>query len=194
MNKGFTPRSQGQCFPAPMINRIMTYRVAAAAFAASVLIAAPAAADPVRGAIVSLQRELGVNTSLRVDISQNDRYGPNDRRGQRLNQWGQSDREVSRLSRAALEACRRAVTQEAYRVGYRDVDFDDDRRVRQTGAYRFNIRYDDVEFEGRRRAVESNVSCTVRRGNVAAVRGVPLQGRDGKKDKHGRADNDRYRY
>ncbi len=177
-----------------MINRIMTFRVAAAAFAASALIAAPAAADPVRGAIISLQRELGVNTSLRVDVSQNHHYGRNDRRGQRFNQWGQSDREVSRLSGDALQACRRAVTQEAYRVGYRDVDFDDDRRVHQTGPYRFDIRYDDVEFEGRRREVESNVSCTVRRGNVAAVRGVPLPGRYGKKDKHGRADYGRYRY
>jgi len=165
-----------------MIKRIMTYRVAAAAFAVPVLFAVPAAADPVRGAIVQLEQRLGTNTSLILQVGHN-RRGRHDTRddhyGYQLNQWGQSQRDVSGLRRDALQACRRAVAKQAYRIGYRDVDFDDDRRVRQTGPYGFRVRLDDVEFEGRRRDRESDVTCTIRRGNVVDIEGIPAPGHRG---------------
>jgi hypothetical protein len=163
-----------------MIKRIMTYRVAAAAFAASALIVAPAVAAPVRAASVQVHKAIGPNTSLVVQVGSRADYRHNDRRDHRrvhTNQWGQTDREVARLSRNALQACRSAITREAYRIGYRDVDFDDDRRVRQIGPNGFEVRYDDVEFERGRRDVERNVTCTVRRGNVAEVRGIPALAR-----------------
>jgi hypothetical protein len=152
-----------------MIKRIMTYRVAAAAFAVPALFAVPAAADPVRGAIVQLEQRLGTNTSLILQVGHN-------RRGYQLNQWGQSQRDVSGLRRDALQACRRAVAKQAYRIGYRNVNFDDDRRVRQTGPYGFRVRFDDVEFEGRRRDRDSDVTCTIRRGNVVDIEGIPAPG------------------
>ena len=178
-----------------MIKRIMTYRVAAAAFAVPALFAAPAAADPVREAIVQLEQKLGTNTSLTLQVGHNDRYQRDRRdtrdyrRGYQLNQWGQSQREVSGLRRDALQACRRAVAKQAYRIGYRDVDFDDDRRVRQTGPYDFRVRLDDVEFEARRRDRESDVTCSVRRGHVVDIEGIPAAGHRGYRN----ARNDRGR-
>lgn len=174
-----------------MINRIMTFRVAAAAFAVPALFAAPAAADPVRAAIVQLEHKLGADTSLTLQVGHNDGYGRDRnyrrdhrdtrdyRRGYQLNQWGQSQREVRDLRRDAVRSCRRAVAKQAYRIGYRDVDFDDDRRVRQTGPHGFRVRLDDVEFEGRRRERESDVTCTIRRGHVVNIEGIPAAGRRG---------------
>ncbi|MFT5775353.1 MAG: hypothetical protein ACI93G_000105 [Hyphomonas sp.] len=175
-----------------MINSIMTFRVAAAAFAVPALFAAPAAADPVRGAIVQLEHKLGTNTSLTLQVGHNsrDRRDTRDYRGSyRLNQWRQSEREVSSLRRDALQACRRAVAKQAYRIGYRDVDFDDDSRVRQTGPYDFRVRLDDVEFEARRRERESDVTCSVRRGYVVNIEGIPAAGHRGDQ----KARNDRGR-
>ena len=168
-----------------MIKRIMTYRVAAAAFAVPALFAAPAAADPVRGAIVQLEHKLGADTSLTLQVGHDNRYQRDHRdnrdyrRGYRLNQWGQSERDVRGLRRDAVQACRRAVAHDAYRIGYRDVDFDDDRRVRQTGPYDFRVRLDDVEFEARRRDRESDVTCSVRRGYVVNIEGIPAAGHRG---------------
>jgi hypothetical protein len=171
-----------------MIKRIMTYRVAAAAFAVPALFAAPAAADPVRGAIVQLEHKLGADTSVTVQLAHNDRHGRDDRYkrnhrdnrsyrgGYHLNQWGQSEWEARRLRRDAVQSCRRAVAHNAYRIGYRDVDFDDDRRVRQIGPYGFRVRLDDVEFEGRRRERESDVTCIIRHGHVVDIEGIPAPG------------------
>ena len=178
-----------------MIKRIMTYRVAAAAFAVPALFAAPAAADPVRGAIVQLEQKLGSNTSLTLQVGHNghnsrNRHDSRDYRyGYQLNQWGQSRRVVTGLRRDALQACRRAVAKQAYRIGYRDVDFDDDRLIRQTGPHDFRVRLDDVEFEGRRRDRESDVTCSVRRGYVVNIQGIPAAGHRGYRN----ARNDRGR-
>lgn len=168
-----------------MIKRIMTFRVAAAAFAVPVLFAAPAGADPVRGAIVQLEQKFGTNTSRVVQVCQDDRPGRNDRyarsdhRNDRMNRWGQSEREVRSLRRDAVQACRREVVRQAYRIGYREVDFDDDRRVGQIGPYGFRVLLDDVEFEGRRRDRESDVTCTVQRGHVVEIYGLPAPGKHG---------------
>jgi hypothetical protein len=169
-----------------MIKRIMIFRVAAAAFAVPALFAAPAAADPVRGAIVQLEQKLGANTSLVIQVGQKDRYGRHDRRDYRVNQWGQSEREVRGLRRDAVQACRREVAKQAYRIGYREVDFDDDRRLRQTGPYGFRVVLDDVEFESRRRDREHDVTCTVRRGHVVDIHGLPAPGKRGYGHANGR--------
>lgn len=162
-----------------MMNRIMNIRVAAVALAASALIAAPAAADPVTGALAKLETQLGGNTHLTVTVGHRDhrdfRYQGHHSRG--LNQWGQSRWEVRRLRRDALQECRAEISRVAWRIGFRDVDFDDDRRIRQIAPYGFRITYDDVEFEGRRREFERDVTCVVRRGDVTRLEGVPEPGR-----------------
>jgi hypothetical protein len=170
-----------------MIKRIMTYRVAAAAFAAPALFAAPAAA-PVRGAIVQVNHQRGANTSLTVQVGHtDDRYRRNDRRDYRVNQWGQTQWEVRALRQDAVQACRRAVAKQAYRIGYRDVDFDDDRRVHQIGPNGFRVLLDDVEFDarGRGRDRERDVTCTIRRGDVVEIEGLPRGGKHGYKPAKG---------
>ena len=160
------------------MKRIMNIRVAAVALAASALIAAPAAADPVKGALAQLETQLGSNTRLVVTVGHRDsrdfRY--HGRHGRALNQWGQSPAEVRRLRRDALQQCRAEINRTAWRIGFRDVDIDDDRRIRQIGPYGFEIRYDEVEFEGRRREFERDVTCIVRRGNVTRLEGIPQPG------------------
>ena len=161
------------------MKRIVNTRVVAVALAASALIAAPAVADPVRGTIARLETGLGSNTSLVVQLGARNahdfRY--QGRRSYAVNQWGQSRREVQQLRQNALRECRAEIGRVAWRIGYRDVDFDDDRRIRQIAPYGFRITYDDVEFEGRRREYERDVSCVVRRGDVTRLEGISEPGR-----------------
>lgn len=148
-----------------MINRIMTSGVAAVALAASAFFALPAAADPVRSN-ASLTIQIGSNgASVYRDVRRGSRYG--------VNQWGQRRHEVRQLRRDAVRACSASIERQAYRVGFRDVDIDNDLRVHQIGPYGFEVRFDDVEFEGRRRDFERDVTCVVRRGNVVQVAGLP---------------------
>lgn len=172
-----------------MMKRIMTPRVAAAAVAASVLIAAPAAADTLRGG-ARVDTQIGHGTSLSIQVAHRDgyRYGSSTRRGYGLNEYGQTRAEERQLRRSAVRACRAEIGRVAWRIGFRDVDFDDDRRVRQIGPYGFRIRFDDVEFEGRRREIERDVTCVVRRGNVARLDGIP----DGHRYRAGRGYDDNY--
>ena len=131
-----------------MMKKIMNVRVAAVALAASALIAAPAMADPARGSIAQLETRLGA-TGLSIQIGHN---APTGRHGRyRANQWGQSLRQERQLRRNAVQACRAAISRTAWRAGFHDVDFDDDRRIQQIGPNGFRIRFDDVEFENRRR-------------------------------------------
>lgn len=159
----------------------MNPRVAAVALAASALIAAPAAADPVRGAVLELNKRLSNDASLTIQVGHNSGYSNrrNVRRANhyRVNEWGQSQREVRQLKRNATQACRRAITRQAYNIGFRDVDFDDGRGVRQIGPNGFRVNFGDVEFEGRRRDFERSVTCTVRRGQVKNVDGIPRPGK-----------------
>jgi hypothetical protein len=163
-----------------MINRIMNLRVAAVALAASALIAAPAVADPVRGTVLELNKRVSSNTGLTIQVAHNSGHSHrNTRRANhyRVNEWGQSQREVRQLKRDATQACRRAISRQAYNIGFRDVDFDDDRRVNQIGPNGFRVSFDEVEFEGRRREFERRVTCTVRRGQVRHLDGIPQPGR-----------------
>ena len=73
----------------------------------------------------------------------------------------------------AVKACRRAVRHEARRLGYDDVDIDDDQRVHQFGPRGFFVTFEEVGFEGRRRDVETRVSCEIRRGGVVSIEGIP---------------------
>ncbi len=159
-----------------MMKPIRTLGAAVVALAAPALFTLPAQADT-RGAIAKVETRIGDNTTFTLALggsAYDAAYRPRGsdyRRG--LNQWGQTDREVRDLSRDALQACRQAVRTEARRMGYRDVDFDDDQRVRQTARYGFVVRFDEVEFESRRRDVETRVSCDVRKGRVTSVSGIP---------------------
>lgn len=191
------------CFSGVMINRIITPRLAAVAFAASVVIAAPAVADPVNGALLKLEKELSHDTSLVIQIGGNDYRRGNSHRGYRdyrdrrygprLNEFGQTPRQERRLRRDAIQMCRRATAHQAYNIGFHEVDFDNDRRVRQLGPRGFRVRLKDVEFEGRRRDIERDVVCTVRRGRVVNVEGVPQPRRRGYRSVNDRRDPGRDR-
>lgn len=156
----------------------MNIRVAAAAIAASALIAAPAFAE---GPTVRASFEDG-RSALTIKVGQNNhRDYRRDRRdgyghGYRINEWGQTRREVRYMKKSAIRKCRRAIGQKAWNIGFRDVEFEHGRRgqdARQIGRRGFQIRFDDVEFEGRRREFERDVTCVVRRGEVVRLRGVP---------------------
>ena len=180
-----------------MINRIMKPRAAALALAAPLLFTAPALADPgsssksVTGSI-SIQTGNGglyVNVGDRGYRSQG--YSTNRHRdygynNHRVNEWGQSRREVRRLKRRAVQACRAAIRDEAHYLGFRDVDFDDGRRARQIGRRGFQVTFNEVEFEGRRRDIERQVNCVVRRGDyVKRLEGIPNRGHRGHNNRRG---------
>ncbi|WP_300395741.1 hypothetical protein [Henriciella sp.] len=179
----------------------MSNRVAALALAAIPLTAAPAFADAPATTTQTALSGLSLNVadaSFYVSVG-HDRWRGRNGRTYRTNQWGQSPREVRHLRRDALQRCAGAIQRQGYRAGFRDVDIDDDYRVRQLGPRGFRVRFDDVEFEGRRREFERDVRCTVRRGNVVKLIGLPQPGRRGWNNrrydhdwKHGR-DRDHYR-
>ena len=178
-----------------MIKRIMTTRAAVLALAAPLLLTAPALADKghSKGKRTSATISIGnghsgftISTSNRGFNSHNNRgYRSN---GYRLNEWGQTRREVKQMKRYAAQQCRRAIKGEAYNIGFRDVDFDDGRRVRQIGPRGFRVTFNEVEFETRRRDIDRTVTCTVRRGQVRRVEGIPQRGQRG----HRRHTNYRY--
>lgn len=177
MNAPVRYRSDVPCSDARMMKRIMNIRVAAVAVAASALTVAPAVADPGRSSPARIEARLGSNTGLVVSVGHNNR-GHHGRRhgGYRLNEWGQTRSEERQLRRQAVQTCRAEINRAAWRIGYRDVDFDDGRRVRQVGPYGFRILFDDVEFEGRRRDRERDITCVVRRGQIARLEGIPDRG------------------
>jgi hypothetical protein len=78
-----------------------------------------------------------------------------------------------------VQACRAAIRQEGRRLGYRDIDIDDNLRVRQTGPASFHVRFDEVEFESRRRDIERRVACDTFRGRVTNLSGLPHPARGG---------------
>lgn len=157
-----------------MIKNIRTLGAAVVAFAAPALFTLPAAADVGRAPIAKVETLLGGDTRVTLAIGSgydDRRYGSDYRRG--LNQYGQTDREVRELSRDAVQSCRQAVRYEARQLGFRDVYIDDDQRVRQIGPRGFFVTFNEVEFEGRRREVETRISCEIRRGSVVSLEGIP---------------------
>jgi hypothetical protein len=157
-----------------MMKPIRTLGAAVVALAAPVLLAAPAAADT--RSVARIETRISDNTTLTLALGSSgyDSYryrGPDDRRG--YNHWGQSEREVRELTRDAVQACRQAVRYEAGQLGFRDVEFDDDRHVRQVGPFGFQVTFEEVEFESRGRDRETSVFCEVRRGEVIALEGIP---------------------
>jgi len=184
MNAPFRPGLAGPCKSAPMTKPIRTLGAAVVALATPALLAAPAAADA-RGAAAKVETRLGDDTRLTLAIGsagydshrREDGYRGGDGYRRDLNQWGQSDREVRDLTRDAVQTCRQAVRQEARYLGYRDIDIDEDRRVRQVGPRGFFVTFDEVEFEGRRRDREARVTCEIRRGDVVSLEGLPRPAR-----------------
>lgn len=168
MNAAFRPGLAGLCFSGPMRNRIKSLGAAVVALAAPVLLAAPAAAD------TRIETRPGNETTLILALGSGD-YNDYHRRDYRrgLNAFGQTDRELRALIRGASQACRQAVRYEARNLGYHDVDFDDEPYVEQISRRGFLVDFDDVEFEGRRYAPETRITCEVRRGEVISVEGIP---------------------
>jgi len=157
-----------------MMKPIRTLGAAVVALAAPVLLAAPAAADT--RSVARIETRISDTTTLTLALGSSgyDSYrysGPDYRRG--YNHWGQSEREVRELTRDAVQACRQAVRYEARQLGFRDVEFDDDRHVRQVGPFGFQVTFEEVEFEDRKRDRETSVFCEVRRGEVIALEGIP---------------------
>ncbi|MEM5516877.1 hypothetical protein WNY37_07935 [Henriciella sp. AS95] len=159
----------------------MTTRVAALALAATPLLAAPAFADaPARSTVTAspaLTVALG-DASFYVSIG-NDRWRGRNGRYYGRSTYGQSPWEVRQMRRSAMQQCAAAIQRKGYRAGFRDIDIDDDVRVRQTGRNSFHVRFDDVEFEGRRRELERDISCSVDYGRVVSLSGIPQPGRRG---------------
>lgn len=159
---------------------LRTLGAAVVALAAPALLTLPAAADT-RGALAKVETRLGNDTTLTLAIGSagyDRHYGPDYRYG--LNPWGQSDREVRALRRDAEHACRKAIRYEARQTGFRDVDIDDDIRLRQTGAYSFVLNFREVEFESKHRDIETRVTCETRRGQVVSLSGLPYAPHTGK--------------
>ena len=163
-----------------MMTRIMKPRAAALALAAPLLFTAPALADPstssksVRGSL-SIQTETGG-----LHLTLGDRgyrsYGYDTRRYHRYgDRYGYDDRrDVRRMKRRAIRACRRAIRAEADYLGFHDVDFDDGRYAERIGPRGFRVTFNEVEFETRRREIERPVTCIVRRGDqVREIYGIP---------------------
>lgn len=163
------------------------------ALAAPLLITLPALADNghSKGKRTNATISIG-NGHSGFTISTSNRgysnHGYRTNRGYRLNEWGQTRHEVKQMKRYAAQQCRRAIKGEAYNIGFRDVDFDDGRRVSQIGPRGFRVTFNEVEFETRRRDIERVVTCTVRRGQVRRVEGIPQRGQRG----HRRHTNYRY--
>ena len=165
----------------------MTTRAAVLALAAPLLITLPALAQNghSKGKRTNATISIG-NGHSGITISTSNRgysnhgyrtnRGYSNNRGYRLNEWGQTRQQVRQLKRQAAQQCRRAIKGEAYNVGFRDVDFDDGRRVRQFGPGGFRVTFNEVEFETRRRDIERVVTCTVRRGQVRRIEGIPQRG------------------
>jgi hypothetical protein len=157
-----------------MMKPIRTLGAAVVALAAPVLLAAPAAADT--RSVARIETRISDTTTLTLALGSSgyDSYryrGPDYRRG--YNHWGQSEREVRELTRDAVQVCRQAVRYEARQLGFDDVEFDDDRHVRQVGPFGFQVTFEEVEFEDRKRDRETSVFCEVRRGEVIALDGIP---------------------
>ncbi|MEX1249979.1 MAG: hypothetical protein WEA77_02120 [Hyphomonas sp.] len=157
-----------------MMQSIRTLGAAVVALAAPALLTLPAAADT--RSVARFETRISDSTALTLAIGSSGydshRRDSHDwRRG--LNHWGQTEREARALHREAARACARAVRYEARQLGYRGVDIDNDHRTRQVSRQGFVVRFDDVEFEGRRRDVETWVTCEVRQGRVTGIDGLP---------------------
>lgn len=177
-----------------MMKHVMKNRVAALAFAALPLTAAPAFADEAAyktptafsGALLSV-----ADASFYISVG-NDRWRGRDGRYYNNDRYGQRPWETRQLRREAVRMCAAAIQRQGYRAGFRDVDIDNDLRVNQIGPRGFRVLFDDVEFEGRRREFYRDVNCTVRQGSVVSLTGLPEPGRRGHNDRwDDRRDNHR---
>ena len=163
----------------------MTSGAAAVAFAASALIALPAAADSpqVRAAVAT---NIGDNSTLFIEIGHGrDDYRPAAYSYRGANR-GYAPNYRDRMSREAIRACRAGINYEARRMGYRDVDFDSRAWAQPMRWGGYSVRFREVEFEGRRHEFETGVSCTVWNGRVTDIQGIPHRRAGPRYGGHGR--------
>ncbi len=147
----------------------MKSRVAALALAVPLLFTAPALAD--HGKSKRTSASVSINTgaaglTLHVGNRGHNRHHNTYSRydGHRYNRD---------LSKHARRSCRAAILDQAHYIGFRDVDFDSRARVHQFGPRGFEVTFNEVEFEGRRREFERRVSCVVKNGRVHDIYGIP---------------------
>ena len=164
----------------------MKPRAAALALAAPLLFTAPALADQGKSSnrvsgTISVQTG---NGALHLNIG--DRGYASYGYTTRHRDYRHADRRAYRqMKRRAIRACRRAIRDEAYHLGFRDVDFDDGRYAEQIGPRGFRVTFNEVEFERRGRDIERQVTCIVRRGDyVKRIDGIP-RGRRGHHNRRG---------
>lgn len=148
-----------------MINRIMTPRAAAVAFAASALFAAPALAE-------TRQDKKPSRHVSGIQITIGNGHGLTNVRGN--TQRGLTGNK--RLQRRAVQACSQAVAYKAQARGYRRANLDYVQRVRQVGPNGFLVRA-EFDFKGNRRHFERDITCTVRRGQVVDIQNLPRLGK-----------------
>ncbi len=178
------------------MKKIMPLRVAAVALAASALIATPAAADPLREVIEQAAAEAnliggedehrrrggddewrrGGDDDWRRD--DDGRYG--DRRGPRLNRFGQTYREAERLRRDAVNACSYAVEGVAWRGRVQSVRYDDRDYIHQYNRNGVTVRFDNVEFRTRYGYEDRTITCVYDRGEVVRLDGLPRRDHPGR--------------
>lgn len=144
------PGCKTVCFSVGMMNRIMTTRTAALALAAPLFFAAPAIA----------QKPGAPKHYAPYSYS----YGHS---GYAPRKYGRKD------SRHAARLCRSAISYEAKRAGFRDVDFDDGYYVDRARRGGLRVTFREVEFEGYRRELERPMSCVVDRGAVRWIDDLP---------------------
>ena len=157
------------------MNHVMTSGAAAVALAASAFLTLPAAADslPVRAAVAT---SIGDNSTLFIEVGHDGSDYRPAAYSYRGATRGYTPNASDRMSRDAIQACRAGIRREARRLGYRDVDFDSRAWAQPIGRNGYTVRFREVEFEGRRHEFERSVSCTVRRGNVTDIDGIPRSG------------------
>jgi hypothetical protein len=171
----------------PMMKRVMKPRAAALALAAPLLFAAPALADHGKSSArvngnVSIQTG---NGGLYLNVGDRG-YGSIGYSTRSYNHRGYRGDGYRQMKRRAIRACRQAIRNEAYYLGFRDVDFEHGRYAEQIGPRGFRVTFNEVEFEGRRRDFDRPVTCIVRRGDqVRDIRGIPVPGKRGHRNHRG---------
>lgn len=162
-----------------MINRIMKTGVAAAALAASALLAPTAtaqtgqqldrsvSADQLRGG-PSILRDRGDRNQFRGD--RRDRRDRRDRghHGPQLNAFGQTHQEAKYLADEAAYACACQLEIDAQKYGFEDAGFRDTPYIEQVGKRRFIVKGNAKLYDGYNYTAQ-HYECSTRRGTISGA-------------------------
>ena len=163
-----------------MINRIMRTGVAAAALAASALLAPMAmaqtgqrldrsvSADQLRGG-PSIRRDRGDRTQFRGD--RRDRRDRRDRghHGPKLNAFGQTYQEAKYLADEAAYACTCQLEIDGSRYGFEGAGFRGTPYIEQVGKRRFIVKGNAKLYDGYNYSAQ-HYECSVRHGTIRGAK------------------------